>query len=1434
MVFLPGDHGLNANITVTNITRLTLFGQSYSSIVATITCNEFVGLSFTSIVHFRIDSLAFTSCSRNDSTSPASNYVLLLQFTQYAELVNCYFHDNLGTALVVKNSNITFTGNSQFRHNHCKSNTCTGASGIIALSSNLTFTGNINFLENIAAFNGPHSGAIYASSNSILNFNGNSNFVNNSAYNGGGAILTSENTVLNFNRTTHFVSNYAYSGGGAIYTTNNTVLTFNETTNFVNNLAYRGGGAIITSFNVVLIFSGTNRFIGNLADFGGGAILALLNTLFSFNGMSNFSSNSVNRNGGSAISTSQNTELKFNGTNNFVSNSAGYGYGIGGAISTSENTLISFSGNSYFINNSAGNGYHGGGAIYTSNNTRLNFNGTNNFVNNRKLANKGGGAISTSSNTELSFSGISNFINNSAKSGGGAIFTNHSTVISFSGTSNFICNFIYSNLNFGGGAIYTSLNTTLSLNGINNFINNSVYLGGGAIFTQGSTVTHFNGTSNFISNSAAGLGAGAVCTSYSIVLTFNGNSNFIGNRNSARSGGAVSISHNTSLSFNGTNNFVNNSARNIGGGVGGAIYSSRNARLIFNGINNFTSNSADHSGGAIYASSISVLRFDGASNFVNNSAGNGGAISAETNGTLIFNGTIIFTNNCGQNYARLNEITNGGGVYMGLNSSFFILPNATVHWENNHATFGGAIYVFDASHMSYCNSTYINIATLIPKEDCYFQLPGLNLSNIHTQLFFKNNSADIAGSALYGGVIDNCKLMGLDSYSSGKVFDMLVQIDDLDHSTTSNISSEPLRICPCENNLPDCSALMYGHKMVNIKAYPGQIFQVSVVAAGQRNGMVSSTVRSKITNDIIGSNLEVDLQDYQYLQQANNTCTQLNYTVFSLSKSVVIELQAEGNPCSKFDNAYTMQYSFLIEVALDQTCPTGLNISKSARACVCEPRLTKYTGTHQCTIANAVGLIRRDSGQQFWVGYDHQSDGLILHPHCPFDYCVTYTVVFSLSNADSQCAYDRSELLCGACKKNYSLALGSSQCMQCTNSYLALLIPFALMGVALVCLLLVSKLTVATGMLSGMVIYANIVGANRTIFLPMESAFSVFIAWLNLDFGIDACFYNGMNAYSKTWLQFVFLVYIWVIVGLIILVSHFSRRFGKLLGNNPVSVLATLILLSYTKILHTLIAVLYITYLEYPTYKRWVWLQDANIDYLSGKHIPLFLVAVLIFLFLFLPYTLLLLFGQWLQALSHFRLFSWVNSTRLKAFMDSYHAPYKPKHRYWPGLLLMLRFALLIVFSVNPQQNTNINLLAILVGTGFLVAWGWVSGGVYRNWCLDALESSFALNMIILVGATFYVKLAEGSQLVVGYISVSVAFVTFIGILIVQLANVTGIAHRKCATLATRIAHQDEREMEPDRLVNPDMYEAHPYIPQRECLATVYAELNEEELVDLD
>ena len=64
----------------------------------------------------------------------------------------------------------------------------------------------------------------------------------------------------------------------------------------------------------------------------------------------------------------------------------------------------------------------------------------------------------------------------------------------------------------------------------------------------------------------------------------------------------------------------------------------------------------------------------------------------------------------------------------------------------------------------------------------------------------------------------------------------------------------------------------------------------------------------------------------------------------------------------------------------------------------------------------------------------------------------------------------------------------------------------------------------------------------------------------------------------------------------------------------------------------------------------------------------------------------------------------------------------------------------LFLFSLNPQQDTSVNPLAILVGARILQLWAWVSGGVYKDWCLDALEGSFTLNLIILFGTTMYIN----------------------------------------------------------------------------------------------
>ena len=197
--------------------------------MATVVRNGSVGLSFTNMVDFNIYSLAFTSHNRSWSygSHPASNSALILQSTQNAKLVNCSFHDNLGTALTLHNTNITLEDNSEFTHNQCgcESFRCKLGCGITALNS--MFTRNTTFLKNRLEASEAGAGAILAVASS-LHFAGNNNFFNN---------------VNSVNNT----GGYAVGAGGAVYVANNGVFTLHGNNNFINNSAEQHGGAIYTS-----------------------------------------------------------------------------------------------------------------------------------------------------------------------------------------------------------------------------------------------------------------------------------------------------------------------------------------------------------------------------------------------------------------------------------------------------------------------------------------------------------------------------------------------------------------------------------------------------------------------------------------------------------------------------------------------------------------------------------------------------------------------------------------------------------------------------------------------------------------------------------------------------------------------------------------------------------------------------------------------------------------------------------------------------------------------------------------------------------------------------------------------------------------------------------------------------------------------------------
>ena len=129
---------------------------------------------------------------------------------------------------------------------------------------------------------------------------------------------------------------------------------------------------------------------------------------------------------------------------------------------------------------------------------------------------------------------------------------------------------------------------------------------------------------------------------------------------------------------------------------------------------------------------------------------------------------------------------------------------------------------------------------------------------------------------------------------------------------------------------------------------------------------------------------------------------------------------------------------------------------------------------------------------------------------------------------DAQCRYNRTGILCGSCPDGKSSVLATSECKDCSSLWLFLVIPFAVAGLLLVFVVHYLNLTVTMGTVSGLIFYANVIQDFSVSLLSVHPVpgltpvLQVFLAWLNLDFGISTCFYRGMGAFGKTILQGVF------------------------------------------------------------------------------------------------------------------------------------------------------------------------------------------------------------------------------------------------------------------------------------------------------------------------
>ena len=710
-------------------------------------------------------------------------------------------------------------------------------------------------------------------------------------------------------------------------------------------------------------------------------------------------------------------------------------------------------------------------------------------------------------------------------------------------------------------------------------------------------------------------------------------------------------------------------------------------------------------------------------------------------GLLALNSNVILSGNI---TIKHNQGYSGGGLLLCQNSMLYFHPHTTVYIAYNLVKHkGGGIYVETECSQS--------------QPMCFFQLKeGINYSEVHSiHVSVSDNWALFGGHNLFGGLVDNCFLLKSPFHKqpANQSIDIYRSIFQIPNTTRSSVSSPAQKVCLCENDLINCD--IYTTPFGIFKQYPGETFIVNAILVGQLNGVVPGTVQASLLVRNCVSSLALGMNEDVQKVDSNSSCRELQYTIYTNCPSVILQLGTQHSSNKQLNISVMML-----------ECPAGFTLVKNStmKSCKCVSVLEEKKVN--CEISTQT--IKRIHPS--WIGYLKSTNTTLYYFHCPFGYCTDKDVYINATDdtlhQDEQCAYKRTGVLCGACPRGLSVLFGSSKCDSCSNYWLLTLVVFAIVGFLIIVLLTVINLTITEGTLGGLLFYCNIVVSNSTTFFPKENAtflthfLRTFVSLLSFKMnGIPLCLYSGMDGYAVAWLSFVFPLYIWLISGILV---YFGSKVKLLVTRNSVQVLATLIILSYATLLHSVIEALQPAHILGENQRdEYVWLMDGNVRYFKGKHVPLVIFASLFGLFL-LPFTVCLLFIQWLLKASHYGIFSWVN--HLMPFFDAYTGPFTSAGRFWTGLLLLARITIFVVSAANLQDDQVLNLITISVTTSLLLLIALIlPSTLYKRHYQNILEYSLLVNLTILSMFTAYLKVIQNGQIETAttHICVGISFITF-------------------------------------------------------------------------
>ena len=591
-----------------------------------------------------------------------------------------------------------------------------------------------------------------------------------------------------------------------------------------------------------------------------------------------------------------------------------------------------------------------------------------------------------------------------------------------------------------------------------------------------------------------------------------------------------------------------------------------------------------------------------------------------TSGTnVILGGTILFKNNQG---------FNGGALSLLDNSVLFIHNGSSLNFTNNTAlTRGGAIYsnTLGASVSTTCAIQFLGEKRIAIEEE---QLQHLNVS-----ITFSDNSAANAGNSVYGNPLYYCNFLSMSAVDhvdliSGNekiLYDHVFNFKNSADNRHAEVSSLPEEICVCQNTTfttEQCGSFVpLGHEI-----FPGEVFHLLLNSVDPSDTPVPSLLYSEPIYFTTGPRSKKQLPREGNVMQLPglSICQRVRFTLFA-PENVTVHLNLVTTPGGK-------DTTVIINVT---HCPPGLALSKRGRnsRCMCSDFILN---TLESSCDQTRGTVVRP--EHYWLGTE-TVDGnrsVAFIPTCPINYCREDVTEIDLTTADPLCVSGRTGILCGSCKEGLSVVFGSPECKRCSNANIAYIILFILWGLILVSVMFLLDLTITTGTINGLLFYANIVNIDSNIYFrgTGQQFFLVFISLLNLELGFPLCFYDGMKENTKLLLQYVFPIYLVLLMLAINRLSQYTTIMRRILSKfDGIHIFATISYMIFSKLLLT------ITYSttfamfvsEDSSQNRFVWFYDGSSNVNDPLTIITTLVACVVFVGLILPYILVITFHKYIR-----------------------------------------------------------------------------------------------------------------------------------------------------------------------------------------------------------